>query len=167
MDDQNRSLIINHPELVRPGQRLTAMGVTLFFWAMLLYLWQPLLSLVAWGFNIRLFYNHMIVLGGYRSFLDLLGFYAIVVAFLGGGLILWARINQWRFRGRDRRRGVTATDTGALCETFQVQPETLEQARGQSNLTVTLDRDGRVLQFEYGAVDKTYSPAEAHSENIS
>lgn len=149
MDDKSRELIINHPELVRPGQRLTAMGITLFFWAVLLYLWQPLLSLVAWGFNIRLFYNHMIVLGGYHAFVELLKFYAIVVAVLGGGLILWARINQWRFRGRDRRQGSPYTDSAALCAVFQVAPEQLEQVRGSANVNVTLAEDGSVEQLHF------------------
>jgi len=144
MYDRRPDLIINHPDLVRPGQRFTAMGITLFFWAVLLYLWQPLLSLIAWGFNIRLFYNHMIVLGGYHAFLELLQFYAIVVACLGGALILWARVNQWRFRGRERRRGSPDTDSQALCALFGLEPEALELAKASSNLTVTLAEDGGV-----------------------
>ena len=147
MEDKSLGLVINHPELVRPGQRLTAMGITLFFWAVLLYLWQPLLSLIAWGFNIRLFYNHMIVLGGYHAFVELLQFYAMVVACLGGALILWARINQWRFRGRDRRRGSAETDAQALCATFGLQREALDQARACDNLTVTLAEDGSIQEL--------------------
>ena len=66
---KKEDLIIDRPEWVSKGQRLSALGVTLFFWFALIYLWQPAISLLAWSFNIKLFYSHMVVLGGYETFL--------------------------------------------------------------------------------------------------
>ena len=146
------ALIINHPELVKSGQRLTALGITLFFWAALLYLWQPLLSLLAWGLNIKLFYNHMVVLGGYHAFLDLLKFYAMVIAILGGGLILWARINLWRFRGKDRRRGRTSTDMAALSSAFAIDAETLAAAQNCRRVSVRLSENGAIEEITLAKV---------------
>ncbi|MFT3930530.1 MAG: poly-beta-1,6-N-acetyl-D-glucosamine biosynthesis protein PgaD [Spongiibacteraceae bacterium] len=137
MNARNKSLIINRPDLVPPGQKLTAWGITLFFWAALLYLWQPLLSLLAWGLNIQLFYNHMILLGGYRTFLDLLVKYLITISILGGGLIVWARINQWRFRGKERRTGIGATDMKSLATSFGLGLEEIEAFAGSKVVSVT------------------------------
>ena len=147
-DFQTDALIINQPDLVPPGQKLTAWGITLFFWGALLYLWQPLLSLLAWGLNLHLFYNHMILLGGYRSFLHLLAFYLIVIAILGGGLILWARINQWRFRGKERRRGIDATNLERLCESLGVSVDERARATASSVVTVHFAEDGRIAAIE-------------------
>jgi biofilm PGA synthesis protein PgaD len=145
--DEKPSLIIDRPDWVRPGQKFTALGVTLVFWGALLYLWQPLLSLLAWGLNIHLFYNHMIVMGGYEAFLNLLAFYALVILILGGGLILWARINLWRFRGKNRRNGVFFTEEEKLCRDFEVSAEQLAELRAAQKLTVKLTPDGRIERF--------------------
>lgn len=149
----NDHLIINRPDWVRPGEKLTALGITLLFWGALLYLWQPLLSILAWGLNIHLFYNHMIVMGGYHAFLDLLVFYAIVIAILGGGLILWARINQYRFRGKDRRRGEFFTDDARLCQDFGIDAEQLQQLRETAHVTILLSPEGRIERFSNPAGD--------------
>ena len=148
---EKNSLIIDRPDWVRPGEKFTALGITLLFWGALLYLWQPLLSLLAWGLNIHLFYNHMIVLGGYRAFLNLLAFYSLVIAALGGGLILWARINQWRFRGKNRRLDLSSTDVPLLCRQFALEPVYLEQAQQYRRLSVTLASDGSVVRIATNA----------------
>lgn len=145
-------LIIDRPDWVRPGEKLTALGITLVFWGALLYLWQPLLSILAWGLNIHLFYNHMIVMGGYHAFLNLLVFYAIVIGILGGGLILWARINQWRFRGKNRRTGEFFTDEARLCQDFGLTAEQLSELRGAARLTILLGADGRIERTGDGQV---------------
>lgn len=137
MKPGKKSLIIDRPDLVPPGQKLTAWGITLFFWGALLYLWQPLLSLLAWGLNIQLFYNHMILLGGYRTFLNLLVSYLIIIAILGGGLILWARINQWRFRGNERRTDIGATNMESLSASFGLGLEAVETIATSKVISVT------------------------------
>ncbi|HET8711187.1 MAG TPA: poly-beta-1,6-N-acetyl-D-glucosamine biosynthesis protein PgaD [Spongiibacteraceae bacterium] len=142
VDSEN--LIIDRPDLVPPGQKLTAWGITLLFWGALLYLWQPLLSIIAWGLNIHLFYNHMILLGGYRTFLDLLAMYLTIIALLGGGLILWARINQWRFRGRERRTGIDRTNIAALCKNYGVESAELETAMQHRVISVTFTETGLI-----------------------
>lgn len=147
---QKESLIIDRPDWVRPGEKLTALGVTLLFWGALLYLWQPLLSILAWGLNVHLFYNHMIVMGGYQAFLNLLLFYGIVIGILGGGLILWARINQYRFRGKDRRRGVFFTDEAKLCQEFAIEPATLTALRDARRLSIKLTPEGALERFSSG-----------------
>jgi biofilm PGA synthesis protein PgaD len=156
-----KKLIIDRPDLVPSGQKLTAWSITLFFWGALLYLWQPLLSLIAWGLNINLFYNHMILLGGYRTFLHLLTFYLIVIALMGGGLILWARINLWRFRGRERRVGQGNTRIDKLCAGFGVQPEQRAIAMDAAVLTVHFAPNGAIEKLEprQKPVESTYTPA--------
>lgn len=142
MDFEPESLIINRPDLAPPGQKVTAWGITLIFWAALLYLWQPLLSIIAWALNIRLFYNHMILLGGYQTFLNLLSIYLTVIGLLGGGLVLWARINQWRFRGKERRLDIGATDLPRLYASFGVEEGDWERVAQRSIVVVSFAKDG-------------------------
>ena len=141
------ALIIDRPELVKSGERFTAWGITLFFWGVLLYLWQPALSLLAWAFNINLFYKHMVVLGGFEGFLVLLQNYAIVIACLGGGLLLWAKINEWRFRGKVRRAQVSEINTHQLAEYFAVSEPSLAVWQTAKVLYVQMTLDGQHIEI--------------------
>lgn len=141
-------LIINYPELAPPSQKFTAMGITLFFWGALLYLWQPLLSIIAWGFNIQLFYNHMILMGGYKAFLQLLTGYLQVIGLLGGGLILWARINQWRFRGSDRRRHLGNTDMQKMQQEFGISADVLDTMKNSRIVKISINAEGKLSHVE-------------------
>jgi biofilm PGA synthesis protein PgaD len=140
-------LIIDRPELVKTGERMSAWGITLFFWGVLLYLWQPALSLFAWAFNIKLFYQHMVVLGGFESFLTLLKIYAIVIACLGGALLLWAKINELRFRGKVRRAQVSEINTHQLAEYFVVSEPSLAVWQSDKVLYVHMRNDGQVTEI--------------------
>ncbi len=96
-------LIIDHPEWQTPKQRYVIGMVTLGFWMVWIYLWIPLLSLLAWVFGFQVFERHMIELKGYQGLFDLLGVYAIVVFLLGGSLLAWAGYNIRRYGGENRR----------------------------------------------------------------
>ncbi|HUH36845.1 MAG TPA: poly-beta-1,6-N-acetyl-D-glucosamine biosynthesis protein PgaD [Spongiibacteraceae bacterium] len=141
-------LIIDNARLVRPGQKLTALGITLLFWGMLLYLWQPLISLLAWGFNIRVFYSHMVILGGYQAFLDLLVFYSLIILCLAGVLLVWARVQLWRFADLRRRQAGAPVTTGAMAARFGISPAQLEAARARRELRVSLTVDGAVAHLQ-------------------
>lgn len=141
---KQEDLIINHPEWLSKGQRLTAMGATLFFWFVLLYLWQPAISLVAWAFNIKLFYSHMVVLGGYEIFLDVWLRYLTVILLLGGSLVVWAKINEWRFKNVERRTGIRTTDDADICQSFGIDAGQLQQWRGMKNILIAISENSQV-----------------------
>lgn len=137
-------LVIDKPEKVKFHQRFTAVGITLFFWFCLIWLWQPLISLLAWAFNIKLFYGHMIVLGGYHSVLMVAFFYSITIVTLGGGLILWGRINQYRFRGKSKRSSKRVVSIDELSSYYQVSSENIKKWREEKQMVVEVDDKGLV-----------------------
>lgn len=146
-DDQSL-LIIDRPELVKPEERYTAWGITLFFWGVLLYLWQPALSLVAWAFNIKLFYQHMVVLGGMETFLQLMEIYALVIAVLGGALLVWAKINELRFRGKVRRAQVSEINTQQMADIFHVSARELDGFKREKKLYIHLNNDCQLIEIK-------------------
>ena len=105
-----QDLIIDKPEALRTHHKVTYVGVTFIFWLLIFYLWQPFISLIAWYFGFQFFYEHMIELGGYKEFGNILLLYAKVIAVLGLIFMSWAKINEWRFKGKNRRKeGVRVT----------------------------------------------------------
>jgi len=89
--------------------RFAEVSITLFFWLLLLYMWQPLVSFFAWMFQGYVSYQHMFYLGGYHAVLAILKKYLLIITSTVGVLFLWALYNQWRFRGKERRKAVPDT----------------------------------------------------------
>ena len=138
------NLIINNPDALKRHHKITSVGVTLIFWMIVIYLWQPLISLVAWAFGYKLFYEHMLILGGLEGFIEMLVYYLIIVAILGGGLILWAVVNKLRFKNRVRRSGVPAVKPEWVAEHFKITPAEQAVWANSKNLTITISEDSEI-----------------------
>ncbi|MBK8675978.1 MAG: poly-beta-1,6-N-acetyl-D-glucosamine biosynthesis protein PgaD [Cellvibrionales bacterium] len=116
-----RQLIIEAPSVLTLKDRIAEVGVTLFFWLLLLYLWQPVLSFLAWMFQGYVSYRHMFSLGGYRAVLDILQSYVSYIGLMTGLLFVWAFYNQLRFGGMkgDKNTGHFLVGT---CVVLQCKP---------------------------------------------
>lgn len=137
-------LIINKPHALRLQNKLTTISFTFVMWMIIFYLWQPLISLIAWSFGFKVFYEHMVILGGFEGFFQMLTIYFWTVFVLGGGLILWAYTNKLRFRGKVRRtnkNNVTAVDIAGF---FKVDEKSQRQWQNEKNLTIAITQDNQI-----------------------
>ncbi len=73
--EPSQGLIIESPGLLGTRRRLTEVGVTLAFWFALLYLWQPLVSLLAWFIQGGLVYQYVALPSQHDDLLQLLKVY--------------------------------------------------------------------------------------------
>jgi biofilm PGA synthesis protein PgaD len=96
-------LIIDRPALVPVSTRLGWGLVTVFFWAVWIYLWMPLVTLTAWSLGIYRAYSELSWQGEMMELRRLAGLYLIVAGALGGSLLLWAFCEYMRFRNKNRR----------------------------------------------------------------
>ena len=85
-----------------------------------LYLWLPLATLALWALGGERFYEHMVVLEGYRSFLEHLRLYQSVIVTMAALYLGWALVNQIRFRGVERRRRPPAVRPEEMARFFGV-----------------------------------------------
>jgi biofilm PGA synthesis protein PgaD len=129
-----KSPIINRSDLQTPRQRTLYAMLTLAFWAFWLYLWVPLLALLAWALGIQQAYQYMVVLGGYHDVVRLLGDYSITILVFDGILLLWA--------------GAAAPPVTAqeMTEHFGTGHEALASWANQRRLYVTHDQNGRIAR---------------------
>jgi biofilm PGA synthesis protein PgaD len=125
--------------------------VTILFWAFWVYLWLPLLALLAWALGLQQAYKYMIVLGGYQEVLRLLWIYALIVLVLGGTLVLWATYNIIRFRGVERRTRAAPLSTEQIAAYFNKRPEQLVLWHGAKRLLVIHDVVGHVVRVDVPA----------------
>ena len=143
-----KSPIIQRGDLQSSQQRIIYGALTAAFWALWFYLWLPLLALLAWALGLQQAYKYMIVLGGYRDLIDLLGWYGLIILLLGGSLILWAGYNIVRFRGVENRSANLAITAKEIARDFGMDAISVERWQRAQTLYVTHDPLGRITRVE-------------------
>jgi len=144
---------VNAPIFERPDlqslRQLYGFGfITLLFWALWFYLWLPLVSLIAWAFGVQLFYEHMLMLGGYHSLLSLLMIYGLTILGIAVLLLGWASYNLLRFRNRERRRAAAPVTQAQLAQDFNVDATALAEWQGARALRVHHDLNGQIVKVD-------------------
>lgn len=141
--------IIEHAgEQLSAPQRIVDGAVTFAFWVFWIYLWLPLLALLAWALGVQQAYKYMIVLGGFRSVVNLLAIYGMVIALLGGTLIAWAVYNILRFGGVERRVPRPPITAAEIARDFDFDPIEVERWQAAQSVQVTHDQNGRIVRVE-------------------
>src|SRR5271168_4628907 len=115
-----KELIIDRPDLQTARQRVLFGSMTVFFWAIWIYLWLPILALIGWSLGLTIAYEQMVVLNGYAGLLHLLKFYLAVILCLGATLLFWAYYNFVRFRGVNRRTHAAIVGIPMLSQRYEI-----------------------------------------------
>lgn len=136
-------LIIDRPELQARHRRVVYSTVTLLAWGLWMYLWLPLVSLLAWWFGVRAFTREFVV-PRTDILLDTLAIYALVVSALGITLILWSRYNLHRYGPRGRRQAPNQVSDREVSEWFGVPEEQLPSIRSAGSQVVRFHPDGQI-----------------------
>lgn len=143
-----KRIIINRPDLQSPLQRVTTRGITLVFWVIWIYLWLPLISLVAWWVGIQLFREHMLDNNGYQALFSDMHQYALTIAFIAVVLIGWARYNLLRFRDKDNRKASKHVDPADQAQYFKIEAQQLCQWQTAKCLVIHHDKLGDITDVE-------------------
>ncbi len=144
----SRDLLINEPQLQSLQHKLGDTVLTAAMWGIYLYLWLPLVSLVAWLFGIQLFYHELIEAGGYLELLDKVALYATVIPAIFVVIISWSLSNQRRFRGQERRNEVSEISPAEMTAFFDVTTGEFERLRAASRIVIAIDENGRIEHID-------------------
>ena len=147
----DNDLIIERPDLQGWPLVLGSRLITAAMWVLYVYLWLPLLTLLAWAIGIEAAYAQMVALGGYQIAAELWAFFATVILIMGGLLLGWARINFYRFRGPDRRQLPGRTDSARMAADFGLAPDRLSALHACRRARLDHHPDGSLLWAEIDA----------------
>ncbi|MGH8595864.1 MAG: poly-beta-1,6-N-acetyl-D-glucosamine biosynthesis protein PgaD [Gammaproteobacteria bacterium] len=137
--------IIERPELQTLVQRYSSAWLTLIFWVLYLYLWTPLITLIAWVLQVGLARHEMVELQGYLLLIDRMSGYGIVILGIFVSLIGWAEYNYQRFRSVDRRNTPGPVTKQDLARYFEVPLPIVDAWQQAKTLNIYLDENGRVV----------------------
>lgn len=150
------SLIIEKPELQPAVHRYGWGLVTFAFWTLYVYLWIPLITLLAWWIGVYLFNIHMVELQGYDGLSNKLALYLFVILSLSALLIGWANIERLRFQGVNRRQGRPEVTLSQVAHQYRLQESQLLAARQKKSLEVHFSDEGHIANMvEYVRKHKT------------
>jgi biofilm PGA synthesis protein PgaD len=141
-------LIIDVPNLQNMQQRYGFATLTLFFWGLMIYMWLPFISLIAWLFGIEMFYVHMIELGGYVGFLELLGWYGLtisIIAIVFGG---WMLVNRFRFQGKEKRKPTVHVTSQQVADFLDADADYISKFSKERSVIVNLTGHGKITSIE-------------------
>lgn len=137
-------MIIENAQLQSRTLKSVWLSVTLFLWFIYVYLWLPLISLVAWWLGYKTFVYHMIDLNGILGFKHLLLNYLLFIVMLCGFLIAWANLEQLRFKNKTRRRSAEPLNNQAVANYFKIDETTLTRMQSLKTVTVEFSQNGEM-----------------------
>jgi biofilm PGA synthesis protein PgaD len=137
-------LIIDKPHLQNHYARYWWGMVTFIFWAVYVYLWMPLITLFAWWIGVKLFHINFIQQDGAAALLDNLALYALIILLISTTLILWAYIEQLRFKGKHRRQTGNTVTVQQVADKYKINEHKLARIRKKKVLEVHFSNQGEI-----------------------
>jgi biofilm PGA synthesis protein PgaD len=129
-------LIINRPEAMKTTRRRIEFSLTTIGWAVWLFLCRPLLMILLWFVSFRIFFRHMIDLGGLAGLQELKIIYISVIIFIVFMVRGWSFYNKVRFGKKTRRKFVRGVSEKRLEEYFRLPDGSARQLRNMKIMDV-------------------------------
>ncbi|TEU27323.1 poly-beta-1,6-N-acetyl-D-glucosamine biosynthesis protein PgaD [Alkanindiges illinoisensis] len=148
---------IDRPDLQSWSQRgvfgmLAAAG--LMVW---LYLFIPLLSLLAWWFGWHRF-DQYIVHDYEHGFSQHLTSLVAVIMILGLMLLAWASYNILRFYNKERRHPMPDVQPSDMAHFYELETHMVEQAQGAQVNLFFYDRQGKIVDMAFPVLEQVAQP---------
>lgn len=136
--------IIRQPERVTSGRHAAGVAFVLTLWMLFLWLLAPLMTGLFWFILGEVAWHQMIEQEGWRPLARVLPLWFLIVFGMSLALFLWARINQWRFRGHEHRRRFPDATAAVIAADFGVSAADRDVWAGAAVLRVDFDERARI-----------------------
>lgn len=143
MADLPEQMYFSAPEEMTHRERARDTLITAVLWAVYLYLWVPLVSLLAWAMGFEFAYDVMVRAGGARDLLPILLEYLVVVSIIFSAFTIWSVSNRLRYRDLNRRARRAPVRDEALSDYFQIPVSQIAAMRSRQVIHISIDEDGR------------------------
>ena len=152
-------LIFERPESQPKSARRAMMLLTGIGWSVWIYLWRPLLTLVAWMLGANLMQNQWVELAGWTGLIDFSIDTMPYGIALCAGLLIWATVNLLRFRGSERRKPKPLATAEDDARWTRASADDLRDGRRLKRVVCRHDDEGHLLGLlvdaEVGVPDAT------------
>lgn len=140
-------LILNMPDLVARHTKIGSSVFTLLFWAVFVYLWMPVITVIAWMTGLYHSYGELTYARDVKDLAHLAVVYAAIVVALGGSLLMWALQEYLRFRNVNRRREPVAVSHQELAMHAGIDESDITAGQDARRMVAHHSVHGRVMRF--------------------
>ena len=144
------SLIINRPEALKKTRRRIEFSLTTIGWAVWLFICRPLLILLLWFLSFRVFFRHMIDLGGLAGLQQLKIFYISIIVLIVFIVRGWNLYNKARYGKKTRRKFVRGISDKRLEDYFKLPQGSASRLQGMKEIKVEFLQDHQLHLDEPG-----------------
>jgi len=137
------NIYFSAPEEMSAREKARDTLITAILWAVYLYLWVPLVSLLAWALGFEFAYEVMVRAGGARDLLPILLEYAVVVSIIFSAFTIWSVSNRLRYKDLERRTRRVAVSDAALATYFRIPQSQIAAMRSRQVIHISIDEEGR------------------------
>jgi len=130
------SLIINRPEALQTARRRIEFSLTTIGWAVWIFLCRPVLIILLWLISFRVFFRHMVDLGG------LVGLQELKIVYISGIILIvflirgWNFYNKVRYGKKRRRKSVRGVSDERLEKYFKLPQGSAGRLQGMKEIDV-------------------------------
>lgn len=142
---------IDRPDLQSRRQRGLFGLINFVGWVAWIYLFLPLLTLVAWWFGYYRF-DQYILLDQKDSAIQQLQFLAVLIIFMNLTLLAWASYNYLRFRDNERRFKSDDVQNDQIAHFYELETVHVEHAQHYKICTFYYDDHGKILDIRDDSV---------------
>ena len=157
----DRPLVIERPDLQSLSQRWGYRSVTVFAWLAWLYLFVPIISVVAWIAGLTLVYQLLLQGLDVNELWALLRTYSIGIGIFCALYLAWAGISFIRFRGVERRKAAPFASTEALAATHGLVAADLDAWRASTNQVISAETLEAMFAAQRDGADQEAKPLES------
>jgi len=144
-------LILNMPDLVAKHTKIGSSVVTAVCWMLFVYLWMPLITLVAWFISADHAYDEIQIAHEITNLERLTVIYGLIILALGGTLLLWALKEYLRFRNVNRRRDPIAVESDELAVYTNLHTDHITSWQQTRRMVAHHADDGSIMRIEAAA----------------
>lgn len=155
------SMIISAPDRQSVMQRNLYASLTVLAWFAWIWLWLPLITLVAWLLGFDHAYGRVVLDNVEHGFSDLM-FLLRCASACALILVLWIGYNYLRFGGRERRREVEQVEPETIAHYFGANEIVSDRLRRMRRSVLHVDPSGRPVR---AVIDRPQLPVPLNSDN--
>lgn len=128
----------NHRHLRSRARVVVEGGFTSMMWALWVYLFLPLFSVIMWGFGIHTFYRHVFRGTAIRELYELLTQLGFTILLIFCALRGWEVYNRYVFGRRNRRKQTIPVTSAEVGGHFGLPAGSVDALQNQKEITWTL-----------------------------
>ncbi len=142
-----KDIIINQPHLQSLQQKCGSFFLTVISWLLWLYFLLPLFTLGGWLLGVKSLSDEIRWFGGYKTLLELLQMYGVIIFVIAGIWLLWTIYLSW-LHSAVKPKQISQVSDDQLCATFNVEYRQLQQARTGNKVTVYFDEHASIKAID-------------------